>query len=191
MNDTTQTYQTPAPDARPASNGWLGGENQNKGSQQREVRWLTPPELVAPLGRFDLDPCGAPGHVLADRTYLLENGDDGLRDPWDGRVWLNPPYGKLAEPFLRKLADHGRGVALIFARTETKMFHEQVWGRASAVLFMLGRVSFLTADGVKARANAGAPSCLVAYGSDDAELLRASGVAGQFVDLRRAAGVAA
>jgi hypothetical protein len=174
-----------------ASNGWLGGENQNEGSRQREVRWLTPPELVEPLGAFDLDPCGAPGHVLAARTYLLENGDDGLRDPWAGRVWLNPPYGKLAEPFLRRLADHGRGTALIFARTETRMFAEQVWARASAVLFLFGRVSFLDADGVKAKANAGAPSCLIAYGDDDAARLNLSGIAGQFVDLRAAEAVAA
>lgn len=46
-------------------NGWLGGENQNDGSKQRETRWLTPTHLVEPLGKFDLDPCGAPGHRLA------------------------------------------------------------------------------------------------------------------------------
>lgn len=177
MTDTTtQVIRT---------NGWLAGENQDQGSRQREVRWLTPPELVAPLGRFDLDPCGAPGHVLADRTFLLENGDDGLRDDWSGRVWLNPPYGKLAEPFLRRLADHGTGTALIFARTETRMFHEQVWGRASAVLFLFGRLSFLNADGVKASANAGAPSCLVAYGAADARALHESGIRGHLVSLQK------
>ena len=44
------------------SNAWLGGENQNVGGGQREVRWLTPPHIPAALGKFDLDPCGAPGH---------------------------------------------------------------------------------------------------------------------------------
>lgn len=42
-----------------ATNGWLGGEDQNAGSRQRETRWLTPRKLVEPLGTFDLDPCGA------------------------------------------------------------------------------------------------------------------------------------
>ena len=144
--------------------GWLDGRG---GNEQRQTRWLTPKHIPEALGRFDLDPCGAPGHELASRTYLLEKDEDGLSLPWSGRVWLNPPYGREAEPFLRKLADHGRGTALIFARTETKMFHELVWERADAVLFLFGRVTFLDANGVPARANSGAPSCLVAYGMED------------------------
>lgn len=164
-------------------NGWLSGENQNVGSQQREVRWLTPEQYVTPLGDFDLDPCGAPGHTLADKTFLLEEGDDGLRDDWFGRVWLNPPYGKLTEPFMAKLADHGNGIALIFARTETGLWFREVWPKASALLFLKGRISFLNAEGEKAPANAGAPSVLVAYGSDNAEALRGSGIEGAFIDL--------
>lgn len=60
-------------------NGWLGGENQDHGSRQRETRWLTPTPIVDALGPFDLDPCGAPGHQLASTTYLLDEGQDGLR----------------------------------------------------------------------------------------------------------------
>lgn len=164
-------------------NNWLGGENQDMGSQQRETRWLTPPHIVEALGEFDLDPAGAPGHELAKRTYLLENGDDGLVDPWFGRVWLNPPYGKEAAPFLRRMVEHNRGTALIFARTETALFFETVWNAATAVLFLKGRLSFLDADGVKAKANAGAPSCLVAYGVEDSRLLAASSLEGHFVRL--------
>ena len=166
------------------SNGWLGGENQHLGSQQREVRWLTPKPIVDALGTFDLDPCGAPGHQLATTTYLLEDGRDGLVDPWFGRVWLNPPYGKMAAPFLRKLADYGNGTALIFARTETAMFFETVWDRATAILFLKGRVTFLDAQGVAAKANSGAPSCLVAYGEQNARALTDSGIDGMFVRLR-------
>lgn len=164
-------------------NGWLGGESQNVGSGQREVRWLTPEQYVTPLGSFDLDPCGAPGHVLADKTFLLEEGDDGLRDDWFGRVWLNPPYGKHTEPFMAKLAAHGNGVALIFARTETGLWFREVWPKASALLFLKGRISFLNAEGKKAPANAGAPSVLVAYGAENAQALRESGIEGAFIDL--------
>lgn len=164
-------------------NGWLGGENQDRGSQQRETRWLTPREYVDALGRFDLDPCGAPGYSLAKYTYLLENGDDGMRDPWFGRIWLNPPYGKLTEPFLERLADHGNGIALIFARTETRMFFRQVWSKADSILFLQGRLKFLNADGVAAKANAGAPSVLVAYGENNTESLERSRLAGHLVKL--------
>ena len=165
-------------------NGWLGGENQNDGSRQRETRWLTPTHLVEPLGKFDLDPCGAPGHRLAERTYQIDDGEDGLELPWEGRVWLNPPYGKQAEPFLKKMVQHGHGTALVFARTETKSFHENVWQAATACLFLRGRVSFLHSDGTKASANAGAPSVLVAYGAEDAAALLLSGIPGKYVAIQ-------
>lgn len=161
----------------------LAGQNQNMGGQQRETRWLTPKPIVETLGKFDLDPCGAPGHSLAETTFQIDDGQDGLELPWHGRVWLNPPYGKLTAPFLGKLAEHGMGTALVFARTETKMFFDHVWPKASAILFMKGRVSFLDAEGVQAKANSGAPSVLVSYGESDAEALRVSGL-GRFVRLR-------
>lgn len=164
-----------------AVNGWLGGENESMGSQQRQTRWLTPKPFVEALGRFDLDPCGAPGWDLADRTYLLENGDDGLRDPWFGRVWLNPPYGKELAPFLARMAEHRNGVALIFARTETKAWSEFVWPVAKAVLFLSRRMVFISADGVEAKANAGAPSALVCYSDEDVEAVRRSGLGGSLV----------
>jgi hypothetical protein len=149
------------------------------------VRWLTPPHIVEALGKFDLDPCGAPGHDLAAHTFLLERGDDGLRDPWFGRVWVNPPYGAEAWTWLDKLAEHGTGTALIFARTETAGFVATVWAKASALLFLHGRLHFHHADGTRARANAGAPSVLVAYGDDDAAALRASALEGTFIALDR------
>lgn len=172
----------------PKLKGWLDGLG---GNAKRQTRWLTPPNIVEALGEFDLDPCGAPNHILARRTYLLEAGEDGLRDPWEGRVWLNPPYGKEAEAFLARLADHGEGTALIFARTETRVFVEQVWDRATAILFLKGRLTFIDASGAKAVANSGAPSCLIAYGQADAEALYESGLPGRLVWLEHTQRVAA
>lgn len=83
--------------------------------------------------------------------------------------------------WLRRLADHGHGTGLIFARTETSWFVEQVWHRATALLFLDGRVHFHHADGTRAAANAGAPSVLVAYGPEDADRLAACGLRGSFV----------
>lgn len=64
------------------------------------------------------------------------------------------------------------------------MFFSWIWEKAHAVLFIRGRLHFHTVDGVRAKANAGGPSCLVAYGEDNAERLRTCGIAGQFVRLR-------
>lgn len=160
----------------------VAGQNPNLGGGQRESRWLTPRPIVEALGHFDLDPCGAPGHTLATVTYQIDDGEDGLVLPWSGRVWLNPPYGRLTAPFLAKLAAHGRGTALVFARTETRMFFESVWPMASAVCFIAGRLTFLDASGTAASANAGAPSVLIAYGDDDTAALHASNL-GHVVEL--------
>jgi hypothetical protein len=84
---------------------------------------------------------------------------------------------------MRRMVEHGRGTALIFARTETEMFFEAVWRAATAALFLEGRLYFHRPDGKRAGANAGAPSVLVAYGAEDAERLRSSGIRGAFVPL--------
>lgn len=152
---------------------------------ERETRWLTPKYIVEALGEFDLDPCGAPNHELAKRTYLLENNENGLELEWNGRVWCNPPYGKEAAPFLKKLSEHpGGGCALIFARTETKMFFDYVWDRATAILFVKSRIKFLRAD-LSQGESANAPSVIVAYSDADAEILKNSGITGKFVYLLR------
>jgi hypothetical protein len=80
-----------------------------------------------------------------------------------------------------RLADHGNGIALIFARTETEMFHRLVWRMATALLFLEGRLHFRRLDGTRAPFNAGAPSVLVAYGESNAEILKNCGIDGAFV----------
>ncbi len=148
--------------------------------------WLTPRWLIAALGEFDLDPCAAPNPRPWDtaRNHFTAPDQDGLSLAWDGRVWCNPPYGGQEGEWLSKLARHGEGTALIFARTETANFHREVFAKADALFFVEGRLYFHHADGRQAKANAGAPSVLCAYGPDDAEILRHCGLKGQFVGLK-------
>lgn len=73
---------------------------------------------------------------------------------------------------------------MIFARTETRMFFRQVWNRADAVFFFEGRLHFHHADGARAKANAGAPSCLVAYGQENVAAIERSGLKGKLVQLK-------
>ena len=82
-----------------------------------------------------------------------------------------------------RMAQHGCGTALLFARTETELFFEAVWDKATAVLFLKGRPHFHHQDGRRARANSGCPVVLIAYGLDDAERLRLSGIPGKYLDL--------
>lgn len=142
--------------------------------------WLTPPHIIEALGHFDLDPCAAQGWATAENRIILP--DDGLAADWHGRVWLNPPYGNEAWIWLNRLAAHGNGIALIFARTETAGFVDQVWQKASGILFLHGRLHFHYPNGERAKANSGAPSCLVSYGQECAELLAECSLDGSFVN---------
>lgn len=145
--------------------------------------WLTPPDIIKALGEFTLDPCAPivrPWNT-AKKHYTIE--DNGLKQPWEGRVWCNPPYGSETEKWLKRLAHHGNGMALIFARTETKMFFDQVWNKADALLFIEGRLHFHHVDGSRAKGNSGAPSVIVAYGKDNAELLANAPIKGKYVRL--------
>ena len=143
--------------------------------------WLTPLEIFKALPKFDLDPCAAINAPWPTAKTHYTKVDDGLSLPWFGSVWLNPPYSREAARWLKKLVEHGDGIALVFARTETKMFFKHVWGKASALLFLQGRLTFHTANGQKAKANGGAPSVLIAYGDRCTEWLRKCSLTGAFV----------
>lgn len=146
--------------------------------------WLTPPGILEALGKFDLDPCACPPPrpwPTAETMWTREDGS--LRREWFGRVWCNPPFNPQATKgaFMRRMADHGCGVALLAASTETEMFFDTVWDRASAVLFLKSRPHFHHADGRRAGNNSGAPIVLIAYGDSDADCLYRSGIAGRCV----------
>ena len=138
--------------------------------------WLTPPDIVQSLGEFDLDPCSPINRPWPTAAQHLTIKDDGLMHEWHGRVWCNPPFGREAVKWLRRMAAHGNGIALIPARTETAMFYETVWSCANAVLFIKGRPHFHYVDGRRAPFNSGAPICLVAYGAANAQALESSGL---------------
>lgn len=157
------------------------GIGSHQSANMMKDEWLTPPEIIQSLGKFTLDPCAPVVRPweTAEIHYTIE--DDGLSKNWFGRVWCNPPYGLEAAKWLKKLSEHGNGTALIFARTETKMFFEWVWSKAKAILFLEGRLYFHHVDGSRASANAGAPSCLIAYDLYNANRLKESGIKGKFL----------
>ena len=129
-------------------------EKPNKGETDT---WLTPLDLIRPLGVFDLDPCGESFHKTAKTIYT----EGGLNKDWFGRVWLNPPYSEV-EKWLDRLVEHGSGIALVFARMDVKWAHK-ILPQATSVFFPKGRLYFLTKE-LKIKGNAGAPSMFISFG---------------------------
>lgn len=110
--------------------------------------WYTPPYIFDALGCwFDLDvaaPPEGPRHVPATRSL----SSDGLTTPWDGFVWMNPPFGHQStkRAWLAKFFAHGNGIALVPDRTSAPWWQEAA-PMASAILFVAGKIKFERPDG--------------------------------------------
>src|SRR5690349_17674464 len=115
----------------------IGGHQANWDG--RSDTWLTPPHILKSLGKFDLDPCAAPSpRPWPTAKRHVELPTDGLSVEWKGRVWLNPPYGPQTGLWVERLAKHGNGISLTFARTETKFWHDWIFPFGHGILFLKG-----------------------------------------------------
>jgi hypothetical protein len=96
--------------------------------------WYTPKWLFDLMAiRFDLDPASSPPElsvVPAARIFTVD--DDGLSLPWEGRVWLNPPYSN-PTPWVDRFLGHGHGVALL-PSTSTGRWVDRMWTDCDGVV---------------------------------------------------------
>lgn len=145
--------------------------------------WLTPPDIIKSLGEFDLDPCTPEFMPWETAKKRYTEKDDGLTQPWEGRVWMNPPYGKDMDLWLEKMATHNNGIVLVFNRTETNQFHNWVFPKADGILFKKGRIHFLNNEGKKVGNGSGCGSVFIAYGKENADILERSGIVGEYLPL--------
>ena len=108
--------------------------------------WATPPDYFEEwdreFGPFTLDAAATAENAVCEQFYTIE--DDGLSQPWRGRVWCNPPYSQVARwvEKAHEAAEHGATVVLLVAaRTSTIWWHEHVEPYAE-IRFIKGRLRF-------------------------------------------------
>jgi phage N-6-adenine-methyltransferase len=108
--------------------------------------WFTPKWVFDALGvTFDLDvacPPAGPPFVPCRRYYT--QADDGLASPWEGLVWMNPPYSKPA-PWVDKFLRHGNGIALLPA-AKSRWF-DSLWSSDCSLVTLPNKFKFHTPNG--------------------------------------------
>ena len=123
-------------------------------THDNDDEWYTPPEIIeacrASMGGIDLDPAS---HAIANRCVKADRyftaADDGLSQPWAGRVFLNPPYSRQAgkAAFIAKLAaafDEGTVTAatVVLSYDFSASWFTPLGGLYAAICLCRGRVQF-------------------------------------------------
>ena len=159
------------------SNAQYSGENE----------WFTPVDWVGlvreAMGGIDLDPAS---HALAQATVqagrFFVAADNGLEQPWFGKVWLNPPYCReLLAPFIEKLiAEYASGrveqaILLTHNYSDTEWFHAAA-RTARMICFPSGRIHFVSPAGDENSPMQG--QAFFNFGADDEPFRRVFGAIG-------------
>lgn len=111
----------------------------------KTVIWETPQKVFDDLNKefgLEIDVCALPENAKLPNYFSPEM--DGLTQDWrDKKCWMNPPYGREIGNWISKAATGGAEVvvSLLPARTDTKWFHEYIYGKAE-IRFIKGRLKF-------------------------------------------------
>ncbi len=113
-----------------------------------KVEWGTPQNLFDSLNykhKFNLDVCASSENAKCTTYFTPEQ--DGLKQPWYGTCWMNPPYGKEISTWLKKAHNESQKgviiVALLPVRTDTKWFHNWIYNKPGvSIEFLSKRLKF-------------------------------------------------
>jgi phage N-6-adenine-methyltransferase len=115
--------------------------------------WSTPQDFFDKLDaefHFTLDVCATKDNAKCKDFIAPE--DDGLRQPWRGICWMNPPYGNAISKWMKKAYDSAHMekdycdywactvVCLVPARTDTAWWHD--FAMKGEIRFIRGRLKF-------------------------------------------------
>ena len=123
--------------------------------------WATPPNFFDKLDaefHFTLDVCASPNNnkckrfltkeqngLIQDWARIAAQGGTGRHRAERGACFMNPPYGSEIPAWVKKASESGcLVVGLLPARTDTRWFHNYVYGKAE-IRFVKGRIRFVGA----------------------------------------------
>lgn len=123
-------------------------------TSQATTEWYTPPEIIerarACLGAIDCDPASnetAQGWIRATTYYTADSPISGLALPWDGRVWLNPPFDDTPRWVERWLTAPEMTAGLLLVNSAPGYaWWERLW-REVPVCLLRERLRFVRPDG--------------------------------------------
>ena len=149
--------------------------SRNRVGYEPDNEYYTPPEVFSALGlHFDLDVCAPEGGIPwlpATNHYSIK--DDGLLQPWNGRVWMNPPYSKPG-PWIERFIAHRNGVCL--TQVSKSSAFRNLWQSADGIVIPqtspLSQSKFVHGSG---RKTVFMPVALFAFGSSCVEALETFG----------------
>lgn len=107
--------------------------------------WSTPQDFYDKLNKefwFNLDPCATDENHKCDTYFTKEQ--DGLQQDWSWyRAFINPPYWRVIWKWVEKASNTRGGVIVMLlpARTDTKRFHDHIYGKAE-IRFIKWRLKF-------------------------------------------------
>lgn len=127
--------------------------------------WSTPDSFYKlALEKYNINPildvCADSQNTRCKLFYTKK--EDGLKQEWDKDFWMNPPYGRNIQHWIKKAYNscvkyNVEGVMLLPARTDTKWFHDYIYNK-SEIHFIKGRLKF-----GDSKNSAPFPSILVIY----------------------------
>ena len=146
----------------------MSGWNQEALYSSRHQAWETPDwlfELLHKQFNFDLDAAATRFNTRCEH-YIEEDSLD--YSEWPGNsVWLNPPYGRGIDKWVKKAMEQAalgkRVVVLVFARTDTRWWHDYAM-KAQDIYLIKGRLRF-TKAGLEV-GTAPAPSAILVFNGE-------------------------
>ena len=137
----------------------------------KDEKWGTPDNVFDhfdEIYQFNFDAAASKENAKC-KSYFTKQ-DDALSKNWyrkGRRIWLNPPYSKNMGAWIEKAAEESKKgclvACLIFARTDTKWWHDVIMKHAWKIHFIKGRIKFLSSKDGQSKSAAPAPSCLVVF----------------------------